>query len=134
MIAKQGEPLKPEELLHFIETDEFVQQWESLGLDEESDLWDLQILIMRNPAVGNVVAGTDGLRKMRFGRAGHRIGKRGGVRVCYVHFKEHAIVLLVTVYGKNEKDNLTAMEKKCIREYIGRSKVGLDLRKKSRGN
>ena len=88
MVATAHDELKPEDFLHFIETHEFVRQWESLGFDCEQDLWKLQIAIMRNPEAGAVIAGTGGLRKLRFGRAGVRIGKRGGVRVCYVHFIE----------------------------------------------
>jgi hypothetical protein len=125
--------LEPKDLLHFVELNEFVSQWELLGFDNETDLWNLQNLIMRNPEIGNVVPGTGGLRKMRFGRSGDHIGKRGGVRVCYAHFKEYAIVLLVTVYGKNEKDDLTVVERKYIREYIDRSRAGLDRRKSKRG-
>jgi hypothetical protein len=69
---------------------------------------------------------------MRFGRASDRIGKRGGVRVCYVLFREHGIVLLVTAYGKNQKDDLSAAEKKQIRDLIGRTKSTLDSQKPKR--
>jgi hypothetical protein len=131
VIASATGALQPEDLLHFIETDEFVSQWEWLGFDEEIDLWDLQILIMRNPEIGKVVSGTGGLRKMRFARASDRIGKRGGVRVCYVHFREFATVLLVTAYGKNEADDLTPIQKKSIREYLNRTKVALGRRRRT---
>jgi len=87
---------------------------------------------MRNPEIGKVIAGTGGLRKMRFGRPSDRIGKRSGVRVCYVHFSQHAIVLLVTAYGKNERDDLTPREKKYIREYIDRARAGLDRKSGNR--
>jgi hypothetical protein len=133
MSSKRFEELQPEEFLRFVETDEFVQQWQSLGFDVEKDLWDLQISIMRNPEVGRPIAGTGGLRKMRFGRAGDRIGKRGGIRVCYVNFKEHSIVLLVTAYGKSDKDDLTATEKKAIREYIERAKAALNRQTQAKG-
>ena len=83
---------------------------------------------MLNPEAGKVIAGTGGLRKLRFDRIEDRIGKRGGVRVCYVHFPGHAIVLLVAAYGKNEKDDLTPIEKKYIREYIERARAWLDSR------
>jgi hypothetical protein len=128
-----NEALRSEDFLRFVETNEFVSQWQSLGLDNEIDLWDLQIMIMRNPEVGKVVAGTGGLRKMRFGRPSDRIGKRAGVRVCYVYFREHAIVLLVTAYGKHQTDDLSAREKKYVREYIERTRTGLKRRKGLQG-
>jgi hypothetical protein len=42
-------------------------------------------------------------------------------------------LLLVTAYGKNEKDDLTAVERKYIREYIERARAALDRRKSERG-
>ena len=129
MVRASSDELSPEDFLQFVETNEFVRQWDVLGFDCEHDLLELQLAIMRDPHVGKVVAGTGGLRKMRFGRAKDGVGKRGGIRVCYIHFPGHAIVLLVTAYGKDEKDDLTASDKKGIREFIDRSKAALDRSK-----
>jgi hypothetical protein len=118
--------ISPEDFLHFVQLDEFVNDWESLGFDIENDLWALEILIMANPERGDVIPGTGGLRKLRFGREHESIGKRKGVRVCYAYFKEHWTVLLVVAYGKNEKDDLTENEKKDIRNYLDRAKSWLD--------
>lgn len=120
--------LSPEDFLHFFQLDEFAEDWQRLGFDIEQDLWALEIAIMSNPEAGKVVPQTGGLRKIRFGRQRDNIGKSGGVRVCYVYFKEHWTVLLVVAYGKNEKDDLTAAEKRHIREYISRAKNWLDSR------
>lgn len=118
--------ISPEDFLNFFQLDGFAEDWKSLGFDIEDDLWALEISIMANPEAGDVVPGTGGLRKMRFGKARNKIGKRGGVRVGYVYFKEHWTVLLVVVYGKNEKANLSSKEKSAIREYIGRAKAWFD--------
>jgi hypothetical protein len=127
-MSSQGVP--PEQFLLFVELDEFADDWEAMGLDRDIALWDLQNQIMSNPTVGAVVSGTGGLRKMRFGRTDQRIGKRGGVRVCYVHFPKHAVVLLIAAYGKNEKDDLTAAEKKAILKYIDSARSWLERIKK----
>ncbi len=37
----------PEDLLHFVELDEFIDDWRSLGLDDEADLFSLQMAIWR---------------------------------------------------------------------------------------
>jgi hypothetical protein len=50
-----------------------------------------------------------------------------------VNFKEHSIVLLVTAYGKSDKDDLTATEKKAIREYIERAKAALNRQTQAKG-
>jgi hypothetical protein len=121
--------LRPEDFLHFYQLDEFADDWQALGFDVEHDLWNLEMEIMANPEAGRVIPETGGLRKLRYGRPQDKIGKRGGVRVCYVHFKEHWTVLLVVAYGKSEKDDLAPAEKRHIREYIRRAKAWLDARK-----
>lgn len=109
---------KPEDLLHFIELRQFTEGWDELGLDDEADLAALQIAIMVGPKKHPVIPGTGGLRKMRFAPDHWNTGKRGAARVCYVYFQEYGIVLLVVAYGKNEKDDLTAAEKKTIAKLI----------------
>ncbi len=111
--------MPPQELLHFIELDEFQQDWEDLGLDLENDLWDLQNAVMHDPEASPVIQGTGGLRKMRFAPTRWKTGKSGAIRVCYVYFKPQWTVLLVMAYGKNRKDTLTAAEKRGIARYIG---------------
>jgi hypothetical protein len=110
--------LTPEDFLHFVELDEFRDDWEQLELDVESDLWALQILIMSDPGAGPVIPGTGGLRKVRFAPKRWKKGKSGAVRVCYVYFPDHWTILLVIAYGRNEKDGLSDEEKRGIKKYI----------------
>ena len=77
----------PEDLLHFVELDEFIDDWKSLGLDDEADLFSLQMAIMADPRGSPVIEGTGGLRKLRFTSPNSQKGKRGGVRVCYAFWK-----------------------------------------------
>ena len=113
----QDHRLTPEDFLHFVELDEFRDDWETLRLDDD-DIWTLQILIMCNPTRPPVIKGTGGLRKLRFAPERWNVGKSDAVRVCYVYFPDYWTVLLVAAYGKNEKDNLTDEEKAGIRTYI----------------
>jgi hypothetical protein len=111
-------PLRPEQLLHFIELRPFTTAW-----DKELNLGDtalniLQFKLMKNPAAGAVIPRTGGLRKLRFAPPEWNVGKRGAVRVCYVHFPRFGIVLLAMAYTKNRKDDLSAREKAAIRELI----------------
>lgn len=118
--------LSPEDLLHFVETTTFTNAWEDLGLDDENDLTALQLLIMCSPTAQPVVPGTGGLRKLRFVPPKATIGKRGGCRVCYVYFEEYWVVLLVHVYDKHAKDNLSEAEKRIVRDLIVRAKKVLE--------
>ena len=65
-MPSREDPLEPDQLLHFVELDEFGADWERLGLDVESDLLALQHALMLNPMAGDLVPGTGGLRKLRF--------------------------------------------------------------------
>lgn len=121
--------MKPEDLLHFVELDEFIEDWKGLGLDDELDLWALQIAIMSDPIRPPVVQGTGGLRKVRFSPPKWKGGKRGAVRVCYVYLQEHWTVLLVMAYGKGDKLDFSPEEKAGIKTYISRIKKSLDEKK-----
>lgn len=117
--------LRPVDFLHFVELDEFSDDWKALGLDLEQDLFALQIAIMANPEGAPVIQGTGGLRKLRFAPVSWGTGKSGAVRVAYVYFKQYWFVLLVLAYGKNEQGNLTAEEKAGIKKYIARTEKWL---------
>ncbi|MBO9551724.1 type II toxin-antitoxin system RelE/ParE family toxin [Pseudomonas sp.] len=61
-----------------------------------------------NPLAGDVIPGADGARKIRWSRAG--AGKSGGTRVIYFNLNEDEIVLLLTVYAKAERANMSPAE------------------------
>ncbi len=109
--------LGPEDLLNFVELDAFTSHWSRLGLKDE-DLATLQIRIMANPTGPPVIRGTGGVRKMRFAALAAARGKSGGLRVCYVYFKKYGLVLLATVYAKNEESDLTAAQKRMMMKTV----------------
>ncbi len=61
--------------------------------------------ISNHPDAGAVIPGTDGLRKVRWTRAG--MGKRGGARVIYFVRNSKDEVILLIVYSKAKFDNLS---------------------------
>ncbi|KUO51347.1 MAG: addiction module toxin RelE [Sphingomonadales bacterium BRH_c42] len=71
--------------------------------DERTALLDF---VAANPQAGVSLGG--GLRKLRFARPGG--GKSGGYRTVYVFGGAHMPIFLVTVFAKNEKDNLSKAE------------------------
>jgi len=58
--------------------------------------------------------GTGGLRKVRWTLRG--TGKRGGVRVMYFHAAREQQIRMLLIYRKGVKDDLSAAEKKILRE------------------
>lgn len=73
---------------------------------------------MCDPKGSPVVKGTGGLRKQRFSPPGWDRGKSGALRVAYVHYEEFGNVLLVAVYPKNAKDDLSPKECRAIKSMI----------------
>ena len=69
-------------------------------------------LIAYEPTRGDLIPGTGGLRKLRI--AVGSSGKRGGGRVIYYFYNEDFPVLLLALYAKNEKSDLSAREKKSF--------------------
>ena len=67
-------------------------------------------LVAYEPTCGDIIPGSGGLRKVRIGRDG--IGKRGGTRVVYYFYNEDFPILLLALYAKNEKSDLTIAEKR----------------------
>ncbi|MDZ4818060.1 MAG: addiction module toxin RelE [Planctomycetota bacterium] len=105
-------------LLHFVETDEFCQDWSDLGLDVENDLWELQTYLMSAPDFAPIIPGTGGLRKARYVPAKWNKSKSEGIRVCYAYFPKHWTIMLIMAYRKSKQDNLTAAEKAGIKSYL----------------
>lgn len=97
-----------------VETQIFTRQVQALLTDDEYR--DLQLLLMEHPDIGAIIPGTGGLRKVRWGAKGH--GKRGGVRsIYYWAFKKDQILLLL-IYAKNDKEDLSANQKKILRRIV----------------
>lgn len=65
-----------------------------------------------HPAAGDIMMGTGGIRKLRWATAGK--GKSGGVRVIYYYHNGSVPLFLLTVFGKNEKANLTKAERNSL--------------------
>jgi hypothetical protein len=65
-----------------------------------------------NPEVGDVIPGTGGVRKLRWGRAG--IGKRGGARVIYFFYRSDFPLYLLLAYSKAQATDLTPDEKRLV--------------------
>jgi mRNA-degrading endonuclease RelE of RelBE toxin-antitoxin system len=70
-----------------------------------------------NPDKGDLIPGTSGVRKIRWKTGKNDQGKRGGVRVLY-HYSKGILVLLITMYSKTEKENVTQRERNELKRTI----------------
>jgi hypothetical protein len=108
----------------FVETNAFRTAWAGYGLTD-ADLFEVQSEIAKNPSKAPIIAGTGGVRKMRFSPSSLAAGKSGAYRVIYAHFGGHAVVLLVTAYAKNEMANISPQGKKAIRKLMKETEQAL---------
>ena len=100
----------------FVESPIFTQALADLLSDQEYAAF--QSWLAQYPKAGDVIPGTDGLRKVRWSGGGR--GKRGGVRVIYFAVAEPAQIRLLLIYRKGVKDDLSAKEKAVLREIKSR--------------
>jgi hypothetical protein len=98
----------------FIESREF-SEWVKGHLTDES-LAEVQRILSHDPESGAVIPGCGGMRKLRVADPKRGKGKRGGARIIYLHVAEAHVVYLIDVYGKNEQDDLTADQKRVLKQ------------------
>lgn len=78
----------------------------------------LQELLVNNPASGDLIQGTGGLRKLRYGDSSRGKGKRGGLRIIYYWWVNAYQIFLFTLYNKNEMTDLSHDQKKKLKELL----------------
>ena len=95
-----------------VETPEFLSATRKLMSDEERRL--LVDYLAYNPLAGDLVQGTGGIRKVRWGMEGR--GKRGGARVIYFYHDDDMPLFVLTAYAKNERADLSQQDKNDFRQ------------------
>ena len=95
----------------FIEAIDFTSSIKSyFGSDDAYA--EFQSELAEQPDKGPVIPGASPLRKLRWGDKRRGVGKRGGLRLIYIHIPELRVLFVLDVYGKDEADDLTSGEKK----------------------
>ena len=101
-------------MFEFIETPLFTKALERYLDDDEYAA--LQAMLNKNAEAGVVVPGSGGVRKLRWAAEGR--GKRGGLRVIYFLRLAKDQIWMLTVYGKNVRENIPAHTLRAIKEAI----------------
>ena len=94
-------------MLTIAEVPEYIRRSEKLLSD--GDRRDVVNYLAAHPKAGDLMEGTGGVRKLRWGRGGQ--GKSGGVRVIYYFHSEAMPLYLLTLFAKNEWANLSKAER-----------------------
>ena len=101
-------------MFEFIETPFFTRALERYLDDDEYG--ELQHHLNVYPEAGVVVPGSGGVRKIRWSVSGR--GKRGGLRVIYFFRRARAEIWMLTLYGKNVRENIPAHVLRQMKETI----------------
>jgi len=82
-------------------------------LDDES-YRALQNFLVAQPTIGDTIQGTGGLKKLRWSAQGK--GKRGGVRTIYLYLSSKEHIHFLSIYAKNEMEDLSIDQKKILKK------------------
>ena len=78
----------------------------------------LQNEMLKDPEAGDVITGTGGLRKLRYGDATRGKGTRGGLRIIYHWWDPKKQFWLFTIYDKDELSDLSPKEKAVLKTLL----------------
>ena len=77
---------------------------------------DIVNYLAAHPKAGDLMEGTGGVRKLRWGRGAQ--GKSGGVRVIYYLHSEAMPLYLLTLFAKNERANLSKAQRNALADMV----------------
>jgi hypothetical protein len=100
------------------ETVVFVRQADALWTGDER--FEFVDFIARNPEAGDLIPGSGGVRKVRWGR--HGSGKRGGVRIIYFYHNPRMPLYLLMIYAKARRDDLSPDARRTVQGLVARLK------------
>ena len=96
-------------------------------LMDDAERTELVEYLAYNPTAGDLVPGSGGVRKVRWGLEGR--GKRGGARVIYFFHDLEMPLYIFTAYAKNERENLDQSEIKAFQKL---SQILVEINRKRR--
>lgn len=102
------------EQLEFVYTKLFERTRKGVLTDDEMKA--VEDALLDHPEAGPVMVGTGGVRKVRAAQEGR--GKRGSARVVYLYIPEQRTVYFILAFPKNVQGNLTAEQKKAVRDVV----------------
>lgn len=100
--------------MRIIETPAFTKRVQGILSEEEYRLF--QIKLISDPDAGNIIQGSGGIRKIRWSGSGR--GKRGGSRILYYWYNKQGLLLMLFIFEKNEKDDLTKTQLKILKTIV----------------
>ncbi len=101
-------------MLTIAELPEYIRRAEKLM--SAAERLDIVNYLAVHPKAGDLMEGTGGVRKLRWGRGTQ--GKSGGVRVIYYVHSDRMPLYLLTLFAKNEKANISKAERQELNDLV----------------
>ncbi len=101
-------------MLTIAELPEYIRRADKLM--SSSERLDIVHYLSAHPKSGDLIEGTGGIRKLRWGRGAQ--GKSGGVRVIYYVHSDLMPLYLLTLFAKNERANISKSERNDLAELV----------------
>ncbi|MEN5249745.1 MULTISPECIES: type II toxin-antitoxin system RelE/ParE family toxin [Hyphomicrobiales] len=98
-----------------IETPAYLSSAKDENVSEEERI-EIVSFLASNPDAGDIMAGTGGARKVRFGGRGK--GKSGGYRIITFYADEDIPVFLLDIYSKDTQANLSKADRNELRKIL----------------
>ena len=96
------------------EVPEYIREVEKhLSVIERQDILSY---LSSHPKAGDLIEGTGGMRKLRWGKGGR--GKSGGVRVIYYYHSDLMPLYLLSIFAKNAQANLSKAERNDLAKLV----------------
>lgn len=105
----------------FVYVENFDQKWKQQGLGA-AEQRELELQLLMDPSQGAVIAGTGGLRKMRFSPESENQGKSGAYRIIYLDIQTSSHTILLLIYAKNQQETLKPEQKKVLKQFVDQLK------------
>ena len=100
--------------MEFIEAPQFTKRLHEYMDDAEYSV--LQLYLSVNPEAAPIIPGSGGVRKLRWRGKGKC--KRGGLRIIYYWHKSKSEIWMLTLYAKNEAEDIPLNILREIRKEI----------------
>ena len=100
--------------MRIIETPIFTKRVQEILTEDEYRLF--QFKLIENPEAGNIIPGSAGILKIRWSVAGR--GKRGGSRILYYWQNKQNTILMLFIFNKNEKTDLSKDQLKKLKSIV----------------
>lgn len=99
-----------------IHTPTFLADAKAAGVGED-ELALIEAVIAADPLAGDLIPGTGGARKLRFGARGK--GKSGGYRVITYFAAKDVPVFLLALVAKGRRSDISQADRNALRRVLG---------------